>query len=64
MKLKIFHKLKGYIEKEIEKESDISLVEADECCDAPKPKEMIALEVIKNSLYNKTNLFVNFLNKN
>ena len=57
-------KQKGYIEKEIEKETDIVMAEPDECSEAPKPKDMIALEVIKNSLHNKTNIFVNFLNTN
>ncbi len=36
---------KGFLEKEIAKEQEIQLNEANETCDAPKPKEMIDLEV-------------------
>jgi hypothetical protein len=53
--------LKGYIEKEITKEDDIELVEPEETCDAPKPKDMIALEVKKT--FNTTNIFVQNLTK-
>ena len=34
-----------YLETEIQKEKDIPLVEPQEFCEAPKPKEMIDLEV-------------------
>jgi hypothetical protein len=37
----------GYIEKEIVKETDIQLDDGDETCEAPKQRDMIALEVIK-----------------
>ena len=48
---------KGYIEKEVEKEGEILLDDADETCEAPKPKDMIPLEV-KNNFNKKTNIFV------
>lgn len=50
-------KKQGYIEKEIEKEKDIVVRESDETCEAPKPKDMIALEV-KRTLNKKPNFFV------
>ena len=53
---------KGYIEKEIVKETDIVVQEAEETCDAPKPKDMIVLEVIKNK--NTTNIFVQLFIQN
>jgi hypothetical protein len=37
--------LKGFLEKEIIKENEIDILEPQETCDAPKPKEMIDLEV-------------------
>ena len=43
-----------YLETEIQKEKDIPLVEPQEFCEAPKPKEMIDLEVCYfsfNALY-------------
>ena len=49
-----------YIEKEIVKESDIEIQETEETCEAPKPKDMIALEVKTNFIKknNNANLFV------
>ena len=35
-----------FLEKEIEKEKEIILAEPSESCDAPKPREMIEMEVI------------------
>lgn len=43
---KIYFK-KGFIEKEIEKETDIQIDETSDHIEAPKPKEMIDLEVAK-----------------
>ena len=37
--------MKGFLEKEIIKETEIDILEPQESCDAPKPKEMIDLEV-------------------
>lgn len=48
-----------YIEKEAVKE-EVELDEADQTCDAPKPKDMINLEVMSNfnKNFNKKNFFV------
>lgn len=48
-----------YVEKESAKEG-IEMDEADETCDAPKPKDMITLEVMSNfnKSLNKKNFFV------
>jgi hypothetical protein len=51
----------GYIEKEIDKENDIEIRETEETCEAPKPKDMIPLEV-KTHLNKKTNIFVYKIN--
>lgn len=53
----------GYIETEIGKEGDVQVQETDETCEAPKPKDMIQLEV-KTSLNKKTNIFVYKIKKN
>jgi hypothetical protein len=44
LKIKCFF-FKGFLEKEISKEKEIAILEQQEICDAPKPKEMIDLEV-------------------
>jgi hypothetical protein len=51
----------GYIEKEIVKETDIVLQEAEETCDAPKPKDMISLEVIIKKNLKTSNIFVHLI---
>lgn len=42
---------KGFVETEIKKEKDVPIFEAQEFCEAPKPKEMIDLEVKAKHFY-------------
>ena len=51
---------KGFVETEIKKEKDVPIFEAQEFCEAPKPKEMIDLEVKTKHFY-CFNFFINIL---
>jgi hypothetical protein len=44
----IFSTSIGFIDKEIIKEKDLNVPDADENCEALKPKDMIPLEVFKS----------------